>query len=191
MTDACDLHGFMPCDGPTEAEILAGGNALLDARFPLLTRIHEATLVEPASAPPSAPPDGRQWSYWAEGHGSDMGSAALQLIFLFCFFAGSGAIGMRESGSKRSSCSTLCSSSQPSRSACGCLSRWSGARASRATRRRATGTLGAACAAGSHARCAARAPRTGSGSRGAPALSSTASAWREWTSPPARRRAVR
>lgn len=65
MSDACDLHGFLPCDGPSEAAILQQGNAYLDADFPRLTRIHTAAVVvsptigcAPAvhPAPPPAPP---------------------------------------------------------------------------------------------------------------------------------------
>lgn len=55
LSDACALHGFRPCDGPAEQRILRGGNAYLDAGFPLLTRIHTATLVRAASRPPAEP----------------------------------------------------------------------------------------------------------------------------------------
>ena len=30
MADACNLHGFLPCDGPVESRVLAEGNAYLD-----------------------------------------------------------------------------------------------------------------------------------------------------------------
>jgi cyclophilin family peptidyl-prolyl cis-trans isomerase len=99
LADACDLHGFTPCDGPSEAEILSGGNALLDARFPLLTRIHSATLVAPPSAPPPPPPPvatppgspgtsgrNRQWTQW-EANTKPMGQAALDLIVFVCGIA--------------------------------------------------------------------------------------------------------
>lgn len=46
MSDACDLHGFRPCDGPVEASILAQGNAYLDQGFPGLTRIFSAAIVD-------------------------------------------------------------------------------------------------------------------------------------------------
>lgn len=44
MSDACELHGFTPCAGPTESEILSRGNAYLDTDFPRLTRIYTASL---------------------------------------------------------------------------------------------------------------------------------------------------
>lgn len=60
MRDACDLHGFKPCDGPRGANITAQGDAYLDAAFPLLTRIQSAKLDEaPSPTPPPSPPPGR------------------------------------------------------------------------------------------------------------------------------------
>ena len=46
MTDACALHNFTPCAGPTEADTLTG-NGRLDLLFPNLTHILSARLVPP------------------------------------------------------------------------------------------------------------------------------------------------
>ena len=51
MRDACALHGFLPCDGPSEAEVLRRGNAYLDESFPLLTRVHTVRIEEEAHGP--------------------------------------------------------------------------------------------------------------------------------------------
>lgn len=45
MRDACNLHGFTPCEGPSEARILSEGNQYLDATFPRLTLIHSAAVL--------------------------------------------------------------------------------------------------------------------------------------------------
>lgn len=45
MVDACALHGFEPCDGPSEARILDSGNAYLDSDFPQLTHIIGAAVI--------------------------------------------------------------------------------------------------------------------------------------------------
>jgi peptidyl-prolyl cis-trans isomerase A (cyclophilin A) len=45
LSDACDLHGFTPCKGPSENRILNEGNAYLDIEFPLLTRIFSASVI--------------------------------------------------------------------------------------------------------------------------------------------------
>jgi len=44
MADACNLHGFLPCDGPVESRVLAEGNAYLDQNFPKLTQIYGAAI---------------------------------------------------------------------------------------------------------------------------------------------------
>jgi hypothetical protein len=46
MADACGVHHFTPCDGPSEQGILQGGNAYLDGAFPNLTRLLSATVLE-------------------------------------------------------------------------------------------------------------------------------------------------
>ena len=46
LSDACDLHGFRPCDGPLESRVLSDGNAYLDRDFPRLTQIHGVAIVE-------------------------------------------------------------------------------------------------------------------------------------------------
>jgi cyclophilin family peptidyl-prolyl cis-trans isomerase len=71
MSDACGLHGFRPCLGPAEADILGQGDAYLDDHFPNLTRILSAAVmptscvtggagsspeVEPEGQPPGQPP---------------------------------------------------------------------------------------------------------------------------------------
>ena len=50
LADACDLHGFRPCNGPREASILSQGNAFLDREFPALTRIHGAAIIAEADS---------------------------------------------------------------------------------------------------------------------------------------------
>ncbi|KAL1519154.1 hypothetical protein AB1Y20_003414 [Prymnesium parvum] len=58
MSDACRLHGFVPCNGPAEERILSEGNAYLDREFPRLTRIYGAAVVNtrpPRSASLYAP----------------------------------------------------------------------------------------------------------------------------------------
>lgn len=45
MRDACELHGFEPCDGPTDPDVYGGGNAYLDSHFPLLTRLRSVAIL--------------------------------------------------------------------------------------------------------------------------------------------------
>ena len=45
MSDTCELHGFNPCDGPTDPDVYSGGNAYLDSHFPLLTRLQSVTIL--------------------------------------------------------------------------------------------------------------------------------------------------
>ena len=54
MSDACDLHGFRPCDGPIGAGILASGNAYLDDGFPRLTRIRTARVLPSVECTPAS-----------------------------------------------------------------------------------------------------------------------------------------
>ena len=56
MTDACQLHGFTPCDGPTEAGILRDGNTYLDAQFPQLTHILTAQVLPSTQCTPHPHP---------------------------------------------------------------------------------------------------------------------------------------
>lgn len=46
MTDACDLHHFIPCDGPESSHILEQGNKYLDQNYPQLTRIYGARILD-------------------------------------------------------------------------------------------------------------------------------------------------
>merc|ERR1712070_1096424 len=45
MKDACDLHGFKPCNGPTEDRLYTEGNAYLDADFPNLDKIFSVNIL--------------------------------------------------------------------------------------------------------------------------------------------------
>jgi peptidyl-prolyl cis-trans isomerase A (cyclophilin A) len=58
MSDACDLHGFRPCDGPNTTSVYGRGNAWLDmpAHFPLLDRLRTVAVVGPPAPPPTWPP---------------------------------------------------------------------------------------------------------------------------------------
>ena len=59
LSDACDLHGFTPCQGPNETAILHNGNAYLDAAFPGLTRIFTARVLPSVPCSMSSDPPQR------------------------------------------------------------------------------------------------------------------------------------
>lgn len=51
MSDTCALHGFEPCEGPTEADMYQHGNEFVDQQFPLLDRLYDVRVIKEFDEP--------------------------------------------------------------------------------------------------------------------------------------------